>query len=187
MDTNTRTSWFKNTSRHYLGPSHLQDLFGDVSFKFSKVISEKSWWSMIDLRQGSPVIELHNERRMAHPKRFMGIHRGGEMPGGGLRPSCWNTADSHVCMFICINIHQFTVVDNPVRWSKWGRTKIYLKSNITRVSYYVTWWETWGFTLSTLLILVHPGRFTWYLNITYSKRKIIFQTSTIMFNFNLRV
>ncbi len=32
---------------------------------------------------------------------------------------------------------------------------------------------------------VHPGRLTWNLKITYLKRKIIFQTSIIMFHVNL--
>ena len=32
---------------------------------------------------------------------------------------------------------------------------------------------------------VHPGRLTWNLKITYLKRKIIFQTSMIMFHVNL--
>ena len=33
---------------------------------------------------------------------------------------------------------------------------------------------------------IHPGRLTWNLKITYLKRKIIFQTSIIMFHVNLR-
>ena len=33
---------------------------------------------------------------------------------------------------------------------------------------------------------LHPGRLTWNLKITYLKRKIIFQTSIIMFHVNLR-
>ena len=32
---------------------------------------------------------------------------------------------------------------------------------------------------------LHPGRLTWNLKITYLKRKIIFQTSIIMFHVNL--
>ena len=33
---------------------------------------------------------------------------------------------------------------------------------------------------------IHPGRLTWNLKITYLKRKIIFQTSIIMFHVNLQ-
>ena len=33
---------------------------------------------------------------------------------------------------------------------------------------------------------IHPGRLTWNLKITYLKRKIIFQTSIIMFHVSLR-
>ena len=33
---------------------------------------------------------------------------------------------------------------------------------------------------------IHPGRLTWNLKITYLKRKIIFQSSIIMFHVNLR-
>ena len=36
-----------------------------------------------------------------------------------------------------------------------------------------------------LFICLHPGRFTWNLQITHLKRKMIFQTSMIMFHLNL--
>ena len=43
-----------------------------------------------------------------------------------------------------------------------------------------------GFLILNMLNMLHPGRLTWNLKITYLKRKIIFQTSIIMFHVNLR-
>ncbi len=45
-------------------------------------------------------------------------------------------------------------------------------------------WPLW--LEKTLFWRLHPGRLTWNLKITYLKRKIIFQTSIIMFHVNLR-
>ena len=55
---------------------------------------------------------------------------------------------------------------------------------------YVTLWDPISspylrFWFSCNLNDLHPGRLTWNLKITYLKRKIIFQTSIIMFHVNL--
>ena len=39
---------------------------------------------------------------------------------------------------------------------------------------------------ANLLNQIHPGRLTWNLQITHSERKMIFQTSMIMFHVNLQ-
>ena len=53
----------------------------------------------------------------------------------------------------------------------------------------IYWWYLMMITtISTTLIYsltVHPGRLTWNLQITHLERKIIFQTSMIMFHVNL--
>ena len=42
------------------------------------------------------------------------------------------------------------------------------------------WWDWKGFSYR-----IHPGRLTWNLQITHLERKMIFQTSMIMFHVNL--
>ena len=48
-----------------------------------------------------------------------------------------------------------------------------------------TWWD-WNWDSTFLQIWIHPGRLTWNLQITRLERKMIFQTSMIMFHVNLQ-
>ena len=44
----------------------------------------------------------------------------------------------------------------------------------------------WGPRDGSILCLIQPGRFTWNLQITHLERKMIFQTSMIVFHVNLQ-
>ena len=46
-------------------------------------------------------------------------------------------------------------------------------------------WRVWRLCEGEFVWEVHPGRLTWNLQITHLERKMIFQTSMIMFHVNL--
>ena len=102
-------------------------------------------------------------------------------------------------------------MENPMnKWMIWGFPPIFGKHPYPLPSYsfpivkvkpfghrqlesgHIGSWGSWGPKISSPkhqfsgTKMLHPGRLTWNLKITYLKRKIIFQTPMIMFHVNLQ-